>query len=83
MFKFAHKPHWQHDDYMIVQRNDKSWSEISFVFEHMPGHDCENSTKPVQSLIYQCVGDMMFRELDVGEKAKISKSKNGESFEEF
>ena len=80
MFKFAHKPHWPHDDYMIIQRNDKPWSEISFVIENMPGHDCEDGTEPLRPFIYRCVGDMMVRDLNDDEKAKIAKSKNGEFF---
>lgn len=76
-FRFAHKPHWPHDDYMIITRNDQQWSELSFVIENKPGHDCEVTSDPLRSLIYRCVGDMMFRDLNDVEKAKIAKSKEG------
>lgn len=78
VFKFAHKPHWPHDDYMIIMRGDQLWSEISFVIEDKPGHDCEVTTDVLRPLIYRCVGDMIFRDLNDEERAKIAKSKKGE-----
>ena len=76
VFKFLHKPHWNHDEYMVLQRGARKWSEISFVIEHKPGHKCDDAPSHLKPLIKKCKGNMVLRGLTKSEKAKIEKSKD-------
>ena len=76
VFKFLHKPHWPHDQYMVITRGDKPWSEISFVIEYKPGHACDDAPPHLKPLIEKCKGEMELRDLTEAEKAKIDKSKD-------
>ena len=75
VFKFLHKFHWAHDQYMVIKRGDKPWSEISFVIEYKPGHKCDDCADHLKPLIKKCKGEMILRDLTDAEKAKIEKSK--------
>ena len=78
VFKFLHKPHWPHDEYMVLKRGAKKWSEISFVIEHKPGHKCDDAPDHLKPLIKKCKGNMLLRDLTDAEKAKIARSKASE-----
>ena len=75
VFKFLHKKHWAHDQYMVIQRLDKKWAEMSFVIEYKPGHACDDAPPHLKPHIKKCKGDMELRDLTADEKAKIEKSK--------
>ena len=79
VFKFLHKFHWAHDEYMVLKHPaDKPWSELSFVIEYKPGHKCDDAPDHLKPLIKKCKGNMELRDLTDAEKAKIAKSKASE-----
>ena len=64
--------------YMVIKRNEKKWSEMSFVIEYKPGHACDDAPPHLKPHIKKCKGEMELRDLTDAEKAKIAKSKASE-----